>query len=246
MHISYISDLHLDFYIHMTSDWHVKTRAFLETLLPKTELEVLVIAGDLSHYNAQSNLALQFFSQHYEHVFFVMGNHDYYLVSRNHETKYKHNSLNRELELKQAIATLPNVTLLEHYEAHTFKGIKFAGATNWYGLHTTEEQQFFQSKSNDSQLIKRLLILNKHSLEMAAYEKLEPVDVLITHVPPIHMDFYESTECLFNPLQATIAKVFIFGHCHAQQIYKQDHAIYCINALGYPESSYHKKSVLSA
>lgn len=85
MNIDYVSDLHLDFYIEPEGNqqnYTAKTRGFLQQLLPVMPAEVLVIAGDLSHFNQQSYETLQFFSEHYKQVFFVFGNHDYYLISK--------------------------------------------------------------------------------------------------------------------------------------------------------------------
>ena len=89
MKISYISDLHLDFYVRMDKKSGQKTPAFLTTLLPEEKGEILVIAGDISHYNKQSFLALQFFSTIFEQVIFVLGNHDYYLVSGEQQKEYQ-------------------------------------------------------------------------------------------------------------------------------------------------------------
>ena len=57
MNIDYISDLHLDFYVPSKgggADYRERTRAFLAGLLPELCADVLVIAGDISHYNRQS------------------------------------------------------------------------------------------------------------------------------------------------------------------------------------------------
>lgn len=66
MNIDYISDLHLDFYVEPEGNqenYTAKTRAFLQKLLPNVPAEVLVITGDLSHFNQQSYDTLQFFSE---------------------------------------------------------------------------------------------------------------------------------------------------------------------------------------
>lgn len=87
MKVSYISDLHLDFHVKYGSNedkMFKKTREFIEKLIQSDvgDKEVIVIAGDLSHYNKQSIAALEVFNEHYELVLFVPGNHDYYLVSK--------------------------------------------------------------------------------------------------------------------------------------------------------------------
>ena len=62
MKIDYISDLHLDFHISVyVATWKSKTFAFLNSMLPEQKGDILVIAGDLSHYNRQSFFILEFF-----------------------------------------------------------------------------------------------------------------------------------------------------------------------------------------
>lgn len=236
--IDYISDLHLDFYIRIKGKWQPKMVAFLTSLLPKEKGDVLIIAGDLSHYNVQSFFLLKFFSDIYKQLFFVLGNHDYYLVAENQEKKYHRKSIEREIELTQMISVLPNVKLLSLFEAFVYKGVTFAGSTSWYGLETIEEQQFFKSVSNDSVLIKGIDISLTHKKEMEAYEQLQQVDVLITHVPPIILDCHTldgSTSCYLNELSDIFAKICIFGHCHTQELFEKAGIIFCANALGYPD-----------
>lgn len=238
MKIDYISDLHLDFYIRLKGKWEQKALSFLTSLLPAEKGEVLIIAGDLSHYNIQSFFALELFSTHYKQVIFVLGNHDYYLVANRQMKKYSSKSIEREIELKQMIAALPNVKLLSFFETFTYEGINFAGATSWYGLHTTQDKLFIENVSNDSVLIKGINIHSTHRKELENYAKLQQPDVIITHVPPIILNSHTkrgTTACYLNKLPNSPAKFYIFGHCHEQSIIEKDGATYCINALGYPD-----------
>lgn len=244
MKISYISDLHLDFYVGLKKKLEQKTVDFLTTLLPEEKGEVLVIAGDISHYNKQSFLALQFFSTIFEQVIFVLGNHDYYLISGNQQKKYHRKSREREVELYNMISQLPNVKLLTHFERFQYKDVSFAGATNWYALANFKEQQFFKVSSNDSVLIKAMDIQAINRLEMSAYQNLQEVDVLITHVPPITIDthrYRNSTACYLNELPDINARVCIFGHCHEQKMYEKAGIRFYINALGYPDEKLERK-----
>lgn len=244
MKVAYISDLHLDFYVQPWASWKRKIVNFLEKLLPVEEADVLIVAGDLSHYNSQSALALQFFSERFRQVFYVMGNHDYYLVSSNQAASYNKNSAQREIELHKMTKSLPNVKWLHRYEVVEFDGILFAGATNWYSLKSAEEQAFFEERSNDSKLIRRFNIKDRHEIEMAAYEQLEKVDVIVTHVPSIYVNSHleeRSTACYLNPLVAVKARHYVFGHCHEQEVYQQQEAMYYMNALGYPDEKLLRK-----
>lgn len=244
MKVAYISDLHLDFYVQPWAAWQRKMDKFLEKLLPDEEVDALIVAGDLSHYNTQSHFALQYFAEHFQQVFYVMGNHDYYLVSNNHATRYKKRSEQREIELHEMNKSLPNVTWLRHYEIVEFDGVLFAGATNWYGLKSAEEQAFFEERSNDSKLIKRFNIKDRHTVEMASYEQLGTVDVIVMHVPPIYVNSHleeRSVACYLNQLATVKAKHYVFGHCHEQEVYKQHGVTYYINALGYPDEKLPRK-----
>lgn len=226
MKIAYISDLHLDFYVNPWAAWQRKLQHFLAQLLPDEPADVLIVAGDLSHYDAQSMFALTFFAKHFQQVFYVMGNHDYYLLSNKQRARYKRHSINREIALHAMTSTLSNVTLLQHYNVVAFEDVLFAGY------------------SNDSVLIKQLSIREQHMREMAAYAQLPTVDVLVTHVPPLHITshvLHGSTACYLNQLPTVKAAHHIFGHCHEQHIYFEQHATYYINALGYPDEQLQKK-----
>lgn len=96
--------------------------------------EVLVLAGDISHFNQQSFDTLHFFSEHYKQIFFVFGNHDYYLISKKQRRKYHETSNEREKELLEMVTALHNVHVLRD------NSIRFAGSTSWYPLETFEQQ----------------------------------------------------------------------------------------------------------
>ena len=242
MKIDYISDLHLDFHVKHDGNqlkWIKKTNDFLNSLLPEEKGEVLIIAGDLSHYNLQSKWLLEFFSDEYEKVFFTIGNHDLYLISDNQRKKYGGSKF-KVYELLEMISHLPNVHLLLDYNVVNYKGIKFSGSTNWYSLDTFEELNFFNSVMNDSKLIHRIDIKQANYLEGREYEELENVDVIVTHVPPIIIDShhkFRSTYCYLNQLTELKAKHYIFGHCHEQNEYEKAEVKFYINALGYPNEN---------
>jgi len=241
MKIDYISDLHLDFHIPVYLEtWKSKTFAFLTSLLPEQKGEVLVVAGDLSHYNRQSFFILEFFSSVYDHVLFVLGNHDYYLIPGEQQIKYQQDSKKREADLLERIQAISNITHLSYFGQFTYKDVTFGGATSWYSLQTEKERNFFYNSLNDSRLIKGLDIAATHKIEMQAFESLDNVDVIITHVPPIKIDshdYFGSSDCFLNELPSTSAKLYIFGHSHEQNVYEKKDATFCINALGYPREN---------
>lgn len=242
MQIDYISDLHLDFHVPFESPlWPLELSQFLSKLLPEKFGDILILAGDLSHYNEQSYMILNFFGSLYDQVLFVMGNHDYYLLPG--ESTFE-NSKQREEDLLAYVKDSSKVHCLSYFETFEYNGVTFVGATSWYPLQSEREKHVFYNHMNDCKLIREFDIAATHQLEMNAFAALAPVDVLITHMPPTRIDshdFWGSTDCFLNTLPSSAAKIFIFGHCHEQHIYEKDDAYYCINALGYPREGLKQK-----
>lgn len=245
MNISYISDLHLDFHVHfIPSQEKMKKRTedFVEKLVEtdRGSREVLCIAGDLSHFNVQSEWAVRKFADYYEKVVIVVGNHDYYLVSNNQQRKYDGNSTNRVVELSDKIASISNVHLLHDENVVSYKGVSFGGCSLWYPLESFEQRNFFYNSSNDSRLIKGFNIESEHDVDQEKYSKLldQEIDVMITHFPVINIDShfkYNSTACYLTPVKDIKAKAWIFGHSHEQKVYKKPYCNFYMNAIGYPD-----------
>jgi len=91
MKVDILSDLHLDFYFKpcFTTSEHIISLfgdIFTDTGTRKIG-DVLIVAGDIGHYNEQSIEVLKIFQEKfYKHIICVLGNHDYYLIGS--ETKY--------------------------------------------------------------------------------------------------------------------------------------------------------------
>lgn len=246
MKVSYVSDLHLDFHVPFTPNqikWKSRTKGFIDKLI-ETDIgsrEVLVIAGDLSHFNAQSYWALEKFSNHYEQVYFCFGNHDYYLVSKNQENKYRGHSMRREAELMVKVSNnLDNVKVLTDSSVHEHKGVRFAGMTMWYPLETPDQQMFFYNISNDSKLIKGMDISYEHERNQIDYEELlqKDVDVMISHIPVINVDShfkYNSTACYLCPVKGIEVEHWIMAHSHEQKVYEKPYCTFYMNAIGYSD-----------
>lgn len=107
LNVFYISDLHLDFHIKETNESEKLgklMRKFIISLgvenIPENERDVIIIAGDLSHYFVQNKIFLLQLKEYFREVIVVPGNHDYYLISNAQEKKYLYNSNNRVRELK--------------------------------------------------------------------------------------------------------------------------------------------------
>ena len=133
MKIDVISDIHLDFYARFN---RVKTEAFVEKLIKSKKdkiFEVLVIAGDIGHYNYDNLYLIKLLSKFYKKIFITWGNHDLYLLSSRYTEKYNYNSFNRLNEFKKMLKNIENVTFLDGQKVK-YKGITFWGSGLWYNV----------------------------------------------------------------------------------------------------------------
>jgi len=242
MKIDYTSDLHLDYI--MGSNGEYDKQAFKKLLKVRmgfrsTQSDVLIIAGDLGHYNNQIIAFLKFMAEHYyKHVIFVHGNHDLYLLTNQMET-YNNDSFRRLDELKQKASELNNVHFLDG-EVVEIDGVKFAGSSLWYdysySLHNVSEIEayYFKNINDSKRIMKPRGYIN--NLEYAAIQKKkllnvikkEDPQIIISHIPPdielcegsnkIKKDpsylscFYCTDTSDFDPYIKD--KIWIFGHIH--------------------------------
>jgi len=102
MKVDILSDLHLDFYFkpHLTTAENVAS--FFELIFTdhKTRKigDVLIIAGDIGHYNKQNIEVLKTLQKEfYKHIICVLGNHDYYLIGSESKYTFENNVLNHAL-----------------------------------------------------------------------------------------------------------------------------------------------------
>lgn len=246
MKVSYISDLHLDFHIpfHKNQDkFRHNTERFAHMLAKtdKGEKDVLVIAGDISHFNIQSKWFIETLATHYyNQILTVFGNHDYYLVSNNQSNKYKNNSSNRIKELESMLLSIPNVFPLHTVNQFNYNGVKFGGITMWYPLESFEQMALFNNKSNDSKLIKGFNIKEQYHEEQKIYNNLlkEDIDIMISHMPIVNIDThfkYSSTACYLTPVDDIKVDHWIMAHSHEQKIYKKPYCTFYMNCIGYPD-----------
>ena len=158
MKIDILSDLHID-------SWHspettIQDRKFkiiFEPFLPKEKGEVLVIAGDIGHYNKQNIDILKRLRDLYGYkIIYVWGNHDYYLVSKNQIQKYK-NSLEKVIEFRNTINNEPDIYHLDG-NIIEINGLRFGGCSGWYDgsllKNTTDDtiQALWQEIMNDKDI----------------------------------------------------------------------------------------------
>lgn len=247
MRIYHISDLHLNHHVPFHSNqlkWEKQTKEWMRDLLSDVRGEVLVLNGDFSEWNVQTIWALEEASKHFNRVLFDVGNHDYYLLTKNQKKKYG-TSFERIEELFDLAKEIPGVVCL-HQRVYTYKGVTFAGDPMWYKLEKMEDKLFYENISNDSRYIHTGISFKAthrvlHDLSMDWYHSLagQEIDVFVSHIPPIQppMSPYKYNACYVTPVPFLVGKHWIAGHQHVQGTFEKAGTTFHMNAFGYPDEN---------
>jgi metallophosphoesterase superfamily enzyme len=266
MIVDIISDIHIDFYFKKGS---VSREGVKELFMPffshngKRELgDVLVIAGDLGHFNQQNIEFLQILNRYYyKDIICVLGNHDYYLMPHKENLLFD-DAFQRVDHIKQSIAKEEHIHLLDG-DVVEIDGVRFGGAMGWYSraylieyfshknYHTRDKSKLlWRATINDAHYIKGL----DHFLDLydSEYKKLEDThkkcDIMVTHVNPSYKVEHlpksrktlDTTNTFFTfdghkLLKNGTMKYWVFGHTHESFEYSFA-GVECIcNAFGYPQ-----------
>ena len=257
MKASILSDLHLDFWLKpgKTKIAGGIKNALDECLDSSEDVEVLIVAGDLTHYPSQLPLLDKIAELYnYKKVFAVLGNHDMYLVSGAQRNRYK----TSQEKVKDYYKYNSDVVSILDGEIQEYKGITFGGAMSWYdgeyrsgfqGMYSMNNPiQEWKNTMNDSRLIKGYE--DFYDIFLQEKPKIETIlwaDVIITHVCPLAeamalQEQYrlESSSKFYTfdgeeYLDQTDAKFWIHGHQHFSRrglnIYDTE---LVVNTLGYP------------
>lgn len=249
MQIDYISDLHVNHYVRFQKNqtkWETNTREWAKTLLKtgNPTSDTLILAGDFSEWNRQTIWLLEEFSKKYKDVLVTLGNHDLYLLSKSRKNKYK-DSIGRKKDLICKASSIDGVTVLDRSLVE-IQGKKIAGDSLWYLPKTQEGIAFLNDISNDSNYIS---ILNEYSaIEVAKklynesiewYKTLkgQRVDLMISHIPPVHppSSTFGRNECYECEVPFLAADKWISGHQHTKDVFSLYGTTFYMNPLGYPE-----------
>lgn len=261
IHFDLISDIHLDFWVENSSN-HSKQDSrledFLRNILPEVTSNILVIAGDLGHYNKQNFRLLEKLKKHYKYILLVPGNHDYYLVTNSIKNKYKRNSMNRYFEMKTMAEQLDGVFFLDGNKIKLDE-IVFGGCGMWYDfeyglkkLNSDWDSIFdnWKSISNDAKLIEGLprrieAMFKEERLKLQRI--LVDADVVITHIAPdwsrvpvdIEMELFNSFYYFDGTeyFQTLNGRIWCYGHLHKRMDYINSGCRFINASLGYPDES---------
>ena len=237
MKFYYISDLHLPFYINLRSE---KVSKYIKSNFIASDAKTsnIIVAGDVSEYSNQIKTTLDTLAHYYESVFFVFGNHDLYLVSKTQKELYKGSSTSKIAEIKDYFKFFPNVYILNNEQVN-YKGKTIAGSRLWYSIPDSDLSSYKANIADSEYLFENengspWSIYSKE--DKAFYDSLSAVDLMITHIPPIHprasLHRYNSAfTALVSELKST---KWVCGHQHLNTIEEVAGTTFYMNPKGYP------------
>ncbi|AZV47390.1 hypothetical protein C3L23_08925 [Nautilia sp. PV-1] len=254
-----ISDIHLDFYSRFN---RVKTQSFAKKLIDSKRnkiFDILVIAGDIGHYNDDNVYLIELLSRYYEKVFITFGNHDLYLLSSKYLEKYNHNSFNRLKEFKEMVEKIDNVIFLDGQKVE-YKGITFWGSGLWYEVNSVKhwsgymnDARYIYDRKESYKIVfpydyypvkYNFNVFSLYEKELEKINRLDKTDIIISHMPPVVLsNVYDISNTYFfvpygeEVIERVKPKMWIFGHIHSK-VYKKFNGCELIcNPLGYPEEN---------
>ncbi len=259
--ISILSDLHFD--SHFPTSAIGITESMVRRVFDpifKTPADVLVIAGDLGHYNNQIRQTIKWFRKlYFEHIVCVFGNHDYYLVNRVMVGDYEESSFMRVNVLRKQLNEIEGVHCLDGNVVE-INGVRFGGCDSWYDgqylLHNLNPHYEYDldhvNKSwaywiNDKANIygvnrfDDIWEIERPKIE-AVYQQC---DVMVTHVMPsinschVAEYFRDSRGTAYfcfdgeKYVKDATAKVWVYGHTHTPNEFELHGVRVVANQLGY-------------
>lgn len=247
MIIDYVTDLHVNHWVWFQPNqlkWEKKTREWTKHLIRNGHGEVLIIGGDFGEWNVQAMWVLDEVSKHYKRVYWTFGNHDLYMISKKDQKRYV-DSKGRLENLIEKTAYLENVVPLIK-RVDVFEGVTFAGDALWYLPKTQQGWDFYKGTSNDSNYVKLNSAWNVedvprmlHKESMDWYDTLEneKIDVMVTHVPPVHpkLSHYPPNTCYMTDVPFLASTRWVCGHDHLQGTFEKAGTTFYMNGIGYPD-----------
>jgi hypothetical protein len=258
-----LSDIHLDFYFLNANKRQFKR--YCESVLHINEpnIDVITVAGDLGHYNADNKAFLIYLAETYEaEILFTYGNHCLYFTSPKQLTKYKGQSMDRIRDMKGWASNQEHIHFLDGTYID-IQGKRFGGMCNWYDgsyyqLGPILANYNWKKSFNDYYCIykngERYVNFLDIRDELDADAKIQALvdadcNYIFTHVCPLidndiielkyqddpYTAFYFSNNS--EVLDTPSLQYLQFGHTH-NSLYKQYGKILAFNAaVGYPHES---------
>jgi 3',5'-cyclic AMP phosphodiesterase CpdA len=245
LRVSILSDLHLDSYFPftLTPPSESEVRRIFDPIF-QTPADVLVVAGDLGHYNHQNRQIIKWLRRlYFKYIVCVLGNHDYYLSNRIMMDDFNENSFERVKALRAELNAIDGVYCLDGNVVE-IEGVRFGGCDSWYdgsywlanlnphNIYTSHHvQELWKFTMPDASAIKGIKKYDDiWKIEQPKIKRVyKACDVMITHVRPSidpqhvdrHYRFDRGTSFFtFNGekyLKNTSAHTWIYGHSHTNQ-----------------------------
>jgi len=132
---------------------------FIDEQLDLKEADILIFAGDNSHYPIHNKLLLEIISgrKMYKKIFVTFGNHDLYIINQKQKKLYN-TSFNKIQHLKQICEEIEDVIFLDG-NIVDINGVTIGGTCGWYdfsygfnnfNLSLNEMLDIWKESSNDS------------------------------------------------------------------------------------------------
>lgn len=249
MKFAILGDTHFDFWLNTNfkeKHFHLQFRKLLES----AQADVLLLPGDIGHYNAQNLKCLEYMRQYFDRIVVTFGNHDYYLVSHSMRDKYRYHNPNRpsEARVSEMKKMIEDAEGIDYVDGNIIdvNGIKIGGATGWYdGSLLLQRKKYddvnleWRLQMNDANLIyprgnnegvkfDSLFQSQKHRLD-AVYQEC---DIMMSHVSPLS-EWKQFVEMYgFDSDQAARDPNYSINH-EALQDYR---AFYCFDGKEYLEN----------
>lgn len=258
MKVSILSDIHLDFYIVPGgSNTSIKKRLkeiFKHTLTDDKNVEVLIVAGDITHYPSQmAYLDLLAETFNYKKVICVTGNHELYLLNNSQRATYG----DSKLKLRHYLDYSSDKVVVLNGSTCSYKGVTFGGAMGWYdGTYNNEDSRgsnvaYNLSVMNDFRNIRGYKdFYEVFDLEYPKFtQEVLDADVVISHFCPLiepkalQSIYREDPTSRFYAFSGeelvskTKAKHWVFGHSHGFHEFHHKGIQFTLNAFGYPNES---------
>mgnify|MGYP001431574520 CR=1 FL=1 len=264
MKIAYIGDLHIDFYCTQRNpqhrDYYPQFQRYISNVLRPVPADILLVAGDIGHYNQQNIDLLIALKEHYPTIIVTYGNHEMYILSTSDLNKYNYSSKARVDEFK-AMCTANDIHCLDG-DTVSVAGLTISGLPMWYNLPTPADMHKWFYYLNDSRYIVEGYTIPAYAYskkaepfdtqafyheQLAKLQALPHSDILLTHVSPVirpthiqghHADFtdydifYET-----DNLEHIKANYCVFGHSHDIGTFTLGSTTFLTNSIGYPNES---------
>lgn len=225
--------------VQVMSDLHLEMQRQPDLSYYIQPADILVLAGDI-HVGKRNVLhALNFFAQHYKHVIYTPGNHEYYFnTGSNH-------FVNLNLP--------PNVHNLNPGTFH-YNNLSFIGATLWTNFRNDDAvKELAKRYINDfrrtqitAEEMQQLNLLESTyiALEVEAVKHHGKIPIVVTHFMPrkelVHKRWSldHTTRRLngyfANNIRHIHPHTWIYGHTHDRSTQILDGTVYVANPEGYP------------